>query len=449
MRSLYFLAFFFLILLIVGFYSSRKTTSYQSYALGYRRYPWWIIMATLSASFLGGGYTMGVSTKTITVGIGAIIGMFGFSVKELIVGKWIAPHIASDKSVLTLGDMMGKHYGKKAQVITGLLGVFVSVGVLGVQLSAMGYVIQTFFGLSHSVGVIVGSCVIVVYTLLGGLSAIVLTDVLQFIVLIIGIPLTLFFGLQAVDMAQFNMLLEAQWQSLGTSETIVLSISLFLTFLLGETFVPPYIQRLLIGTSSKDTVKGTLGSGLLSIPFFIISGLIGLVAISLNASVSPDLAMPFVIQTYLPAGIKMVVMLGVISAVMSTADSFLHSGAIVVERDIYEPLCQTQPARNALLLKVVVLIMACLSVIAAISVPSLIDLCIISWTFWSPMMLPAAFMLLIGRPVAKRVMFSGMAIGAVTTILWSIFNPDAVLAALVVGVFSHVIWYGFCRFKQC
>lgn len=70
-------------------------------------------------------------------------------------------------------------------------------------------------------------------------------------------------------------------------------ISLFLTFLLGETLVPPYVQPLMIGRSTHHTARGILWSGLFSVPFFAISGGIGLVALTLAPNLDLNLAMPY------------------------------------------------------------------------------------------------------------------------------------------------------------
>ncbi|MCG2743213.1 MAG: hypothetical protein L6271_04680 [Desulfobacteraceae bacterium] len=105
-----------------------------------------------------------------------------------------------------------------------------------------------------------------------------------------------------------------------------------------KTLVPPYLQRLLINRDVKKIARGTYLSGLFSIPFFAITGLIGIVALALDPSVNPNLAMPFVIKQALSPLFQGIVIAAVISIVMSSADSFLNAAAICFSNDIVRPL---------------------------------------------------------------------------------------------------------------
>lgn len=215
----------------IGIILQKHVKDFHSFALGRQKVSWMIITATLSASFLGGGYSMGVATKAITVGVAALIGMFGFSVKELLVGAFIAPKMSKYPQAVSLGDIMKQHYGTAGKVVTGFLGAVVCVGVLGVQVSAMGHIVNVFLGVPYEVGVILGTVILTLYTVMGGLSAIIITDIIQFLLLVIGIPLTLLFGVMAVDAGTMGPLIVDNVSALTQTETLLLSLSLFLTFM--------------------------------------------------------------------------------------------------------------------------------------------------------------------------------------------------------------------------
>ena len=72
----------------------------------------------------------------------------------------------------------------------------------------------------------------------------------------------------------------------------------------GETLVPPYVQRLCIGKTAAEAARGTLLSGLFSIPFFAVTGLIGLVALAIDPALDSNLAMPHVVVTVMPPVLK-------------------------------------------------------------------------------------------------------------------------------------------------
>lgn len=160
-------------------------------------------------------------------------------------------------------------------------------------------------------GVLIGCGIVIAYATVGGMRSVVWTDIIQFIVLAFGIPMTLYFGLQHVGgwQAMQNNLPATHFTLPTEPLAMVALLSLFMTFMLGETLVPPYLQRLLIGKSSKDVIRGSLLSGLFSIPFFAITGLIGLVALAMQSSLDANLAMPYVIQQAVPPILQGIVQL--------------------------------------------------------------------------------------------------------------------------------------------
>jgi len=176
---------------------------------------------------------------------------------------------------------MGEAYGKTAQIITGLLSVLVCAGILGAQVAAIGYVVQVFLGFPYYIGILFGCMVVVFYSTFGGMRAVILTDVVQFIILSIGMPVLVVFGIQQNGgLESFIVNIPAKNLNILNGMTLTAFSSLFLTFLIGETLVPPYVQRLLIGKDPAVTAKATVISGLYSIPYFIISGLVGLIALA-------------------------------------------------------------------------------------------------------------------------------------------------------------------------
>lgn len=94
----------------------------------------------------------------------------------------------------------------------------------------------------------------------------------------------------------------------------------------GEALAPPYTQRLLIGRNPKGTARGTVLSGLFSIPFFIVTGMIGFTAYALGVAKDASSAMPDLVQAVLPLGIRGVVMAAMVSIIMSAARRLSQRG---------------------------------------------------------------------------------------------------------------------------
>ena len=190
------LVIYLIIVLTVGMLAGRRISGLEDFAVAGRSFGSMVIFATLSASFIGGGFSMGNAEKVFLVGIANIVALWGFSLKEVLVGLFIAPRLEKYPDAVSIGDILEPHYGKVARVFSGVFGVVLCAGIMGAQVSAMGYIFNIFLGMDRLTGILVGCGIVIAYSTIGGMRAVIWTDVIQFIVLAIGIPLTLYFGIQ-------------------------------------------------------------------------------------------------------------------------------------------------------------------------------------------------------------------------------------------------------------
>jgi SSS family solute:Na+ symporter len=434
--------------LVLGLIASRGIRTLDNFSVAGRSYSSFIVFATLSASFIGGGFTMGNAEKVFLFGIVNIFALWGFSLKEILVASFFAPRMDQFSRAISVGDILGESYGKPAKIISGFLGLALCCGIVGAQVGAMGYVFQLFLGIDHLWGILIGCGIVIAYSTVGGMKAVVFTDVLQFVLLVIGIPLTLLMGVHSAG--GWEVMIESvpadHFQILGNT-TLLGFVSLFLTFLLGETLVPPYVQRLLIGRTAVQTRWGTLWSGLLSIPFFAVTGLIGLVALSLDANLDANLALPFVVKQTLPIGLKGLVVAGIISVVMSSADSFLNGAAVACSNDVINPL-RREPLRETqqlLLAKAVTVLVGVLAVVFAIKIRSILDILIWAYNFWAPTIVIPMGAALLGVRAATWVFVAAAVSGMTGSLIWEqVFGAPGGIDGLIIGVFSNLALFTAC-----
>lgn len=428
----------------LGLWSGRGIGSLEQYSVAGRSFRARVIFATLSASFIGGGFSIGNAEKVFLWGVVNIFALWGFSLKEIVIAAFVAPRMDRFRHVISVGDIMAHDYGKTGKIVTGVFSVLLCSGIVGAQVGGMGYIFHVFLNIPHTWGILIGCGIVITYTVVGGMRAIVFTDIVQFLALGVAIPSTLYFGVQQVGgwSALREALPAGHFELPGPGMSTMAFISLFLTFVLGETLVPPYMQRLYIGKSARHTARGSLLAGLFSIPFFAITGAIGLVALVMKPDLNANLALPFVIKEVLPVGLKGVVIAGMISIVMSSADSFLNSAAIAFTNDIVKPLRRVaMTARTELLLaKWVTLATGLLAVVFAIQIKSVLDILIVAYNFWAPIILIPLVGVLLGVR-GKTVAFVGGALaGGLGTILWNqTLSKTTGLDGLVVGVFCNLV----------
>lgn len=431
------------IILFTGVLAGKNINGLKDYAVAGKSFGTLIIFATLSASFIGGGFSLGNAEKVFLVGIANIVALWGFSLKEILVAKYIVPKMDKYPEAISVGDIIEPHYGKNARIFTGVFAVLLCAGILGAQVGAIGYIFNLFLGIERFWGIIIGCGIVIIYATIGGMKSVVWTDVIQFVVLAIGIPLTLFIGLEYVGgWESMTQKIPASRLELATSPEALLTIgALFLTFLLGETLVPPYVQRLLIGKTTKDVSKGTFLSGFFSIPFFAITGLIGLVALAINPDINPNYAMPYVIKETLPPFLQGIVIAAIISIVMSSADSFLNASSIAFINDIVKPLKKRslEQKTELQLARGVTLFVGILSVVFAISIESILDILIYAYNFWAPTVLIPLAAAILGFYVSTKRFIAGAVAGITGALIWNVaLHAPMHVDGLVIGAFANM-----------
>ena len=432
-----------LAILLVGLWSGRGMKTLADFSVSNRSYGSMVIFATLSASFIGGGFSIGNAEKVFRFGIVNIVVLWGFSLKEILVAKFIAPRTGNFTGVISVGDLMDRGYGKFGRIVSGFFSVFLCAGIVGAQVGAMGIIFNVFLDIQPIWGILIGCGIVITYSTIGGMRAVVLTDVVQFCVLAIGLPAALVFGI--VKLGGFSAIKAAapagHFSIPAEGMTICAFLSLFLTFLLGETLVPPYVQRLFMAKDAGHTARGTMLSGIFSIPFFAITGAIGLVALTLDPELDPNMAMPYVVSTVLPIGIRGIVIAGIISIVMSSADSFLNGAATCCINDVVKPLRRNPMSERSelLLAKLTNCLVGILAVVFAIKIPSILDILIYAYNFWAPIIVVPLAAVLLGVRVTRAGFLAGTLAGAVGTLAWNyLLKTPAGIEGLAIGVFCNL-----------
>jgi solute:Na+ symporter, SSS family len=285
------------------------------------------------------------------------------------------------------------------------------------------------------------------------MRAVVVTDLFQFGILAIGMPLVLIFGISyvgGIDALIAAVPADRLTVPSGHFSWVEL-IALILAFMIGETLVPPYVQRLCIGRTVRDASRGTLYAGLFSIPFFAVTGLIGLVALAIDPNLNSNLALPHVVVTVLPPVLKGLVIAAVISIVMSTADSFLNSASIAFINDIVQPL-RTKPLStrlSLLLAQIVTFAVGVVSVIFAITIERLFDIIFYAYTYWAPVVVVPLIAAIYGYRKGVVAFIAGAVVGLAAALIWDmLLQRPGHVAGLVVGALANLIVFSLIPHKH-
>ncbi|MEM9221904.1 MAG: sodium:solute symporter family protein [Pseudomonadota bacterium] len=429
-----------------GLVIGAKTSSFEGYAVAGRSLGSMVIFATLSASFIGGGFSIGNAEKVFLFGVANIVALWGFSFKEILVAQYLAPKMDRFRWAVSVGDIMETGFGRMGRLFSGIFALFLCSGIVGAQIGGIGAVFRIFLGLDTVLGIWIGCGIVICYTTIGGMRAVIFTDIVQFVILSIGIPLVLVFGIIYVGgIENFVSSVPAEHLILpGPDHSWITLMALFLAFAFGEALVPPYVQRLLIGRTSRAVAKGTLLAGIFSIPFFAITGFIGLVALAIDPDIPAALALPHVIATVMPTVLGGLVVAGVISIVMSSADSFLNSAGVALVNDIVRPL-RAKPLSDGatlLLARVATFAVGVSAVAFALTVESVLDILLTAYTYWAPVIVVPLAATILGVQRHKMVFLMAAVAGIVSAFGWNILlgKPYGVEGFVIGTVFNAAVF---------
>jgi SSS family solute:Na+ symporter len=428
---------YFLILLGVGLWVSRSLKNFDDFSIGTRNYGAFFVFATLSASFIGGGFTLGLAEKVFSLGLVYAIVLLGFSLKEILVATIIAPRMGPFRDARSVGDIIGRLYGPSAKILTGIASGLVCAGIAGAQFAAFGYILQVLTGIEPVYGILLGAALVIAYDSLGGMKSVVINDVIHFVVLSVTFPCILYFGLKQIGgLSQLIISVPSSHLNILDSMPLLTIAGMFLSFFFGETLVPPYVQRLLIGKSVSVTARGTLWSGLLSIPFFFLVAIIGLIALVLEPGLEPNLALPYVINTVMPVGLKGLAIAGMLAVVMSSADSFLNAAAVSVTHDVIKPLKKKIISKKTELLyaRVFTCIIGLIGVVFALLSSSALDILLAAYNFWTPFILVPLVGGILGYKASTKIFWISCIMGIISSyFLGAVIGIGFNLACFVLG----------------
>ncbi len=241
---------------------------------------------------------------------------------------------------------------------------------------------------------------------------------------------------------------EAHFSIMG-DYSIGMFVSLFIAFLLGETLVPPTTQQALSAPDSRHARIGYTVAGGFGFLFYFVSATIGLIALVLYPNITPDQAMPTLIRDALPIGITGLVLASLLAVVMSTADSYLNSAAVIFVGDIYKPFIEPDVSdkKRLWIERVVNLLIGLGAVIFALYATSIVDALLMSYALWAPtILLPFVFAVLFDLRCSRSAI-AAMLAGALVTIVWKWgpFDLQAAtgLTALIAGVIANIAVFTF------
>src|SRR3989338_6714654 len=351
---LWFVIGYWIISVAIGLIASLKVHNTKDFAIAGRHLPFYMVVATVFATWFGAETVLGVPETFLGEnmrGIGA--DPFGSSLCLIFVGLFFAAPLYKMK-LLTIGDFYKKRYGRTAEVMTTLAIVVSYLGWVGAQIAALGLVfnIVSDGAISQTTGMWIGSMTILIYTFFGGMWAVAVTDLIQMIIIVIGM---LYIGGEVSELAGGvgTVVQHARdagkfefWPSADMKDIIAFAAAA-MTMMLGSMPQQDVFQRVQSAKTIKYAVWGSVLGGSLYFIFAFVPMFLAysatlidpdMVAKNMGEGGDPQMILPQLVLTNAPLFAQVMFFGALLSAIKSCASATLLAPSVSFSENILKPM---------------------------------------------------------------------------------------------------------------
>jgi len=430
------LIFTFLLLSLIAKKNVKDLNTIASVSVGFLP-----LVCTVIAVPIGGGSIISIIENGFKYGISPLIGFLGFSLQLFIISL-----IFTSKriNILSVGDLFSQTYGTPAKVFTGFFVVIFNLGMIITMIRSISFALEPCVDLLIA-PTICCATVFIICCYIGGITSIIWTNIIQCIFMLISpvIGVALIYSYYD-NFSQFiNCIPKTHWK-LYPEYSYVKSITIFTSFLLGNALMPPILHSLNMSKNVYHASYSHIIAGIFIafFAFFLIACGMGFAATNINHT--GNILSSIIIAAPFP--LKIFIMSFVLTAILSSMNSFLHIAAITFVNDILKPFFRNINQLKAV--KISVLILGAISIILVffISLP-LIDMLFFAYKFWGPLFLAPLVGIYFNKLISKAYLYINSFITICIMLLWNLFAFDQLteINDLIIGVGANFVLYIITR----
>lgn len=417
-------AIYVFLMLAVGVYASKKTHTTSEFIVAGRSMPMFLCTATIVATWFGGGTMMGASGAAYDDGmLGVIADPFGAALCLFLVGLFFA-RLFRRLKLLTFVDFVDQRFGKVAATFATLVSIVSNIGWLAAMLVAFALIFQSLTGTPLEVGIVGGALVIFIYTMIGGMWAVAMTDFVQMMIIIIGI--VVLFVVVLIDVGGWGAIAARLPENTfrmtpidATPADWLNYFRLWLIFGFADIASQSLMQRALAAKNERVAQNSFYLAGTGYLLFGMIPVLLGIIAsvtmpgLAESEAVIPSLAIehlhPIAVAVFVGA---------VLAAIMSSGDSSLLGCASLVSNNLL-PLFKKNPGDRLSLLvaRAAIPSLGLVAIIIAIKAREVFDVMI----------------------DANVLLLAAIIVPFVLGVWWKKANRSGALAAMAAGIAAWLI----------
>ncbi|MFA5668933.1 MAG: sodium:solute symporter family protein [Balneolaceae bacterium] len=432
--TILFLSLYIIGIITVGIWN-RKSDSSEDYFLASRKLPAWLLAITFIASWWGGGSAIDLVDHAHKNGLSSF---WIYGVPVLIATALMFLFAKGIRNIGTISQpqLMNQRYNSTVSLLLTIFIIIFMVIASAVQVIVIGRFFHAFFNMSYEAGAILGTVIVLTYSLFGGFRGVVLTDLLQFVFFLFTAIFLFFFAYHhSGGMAAVNATALANQNFGYTSFFSNVSDNLAYVITFGTSWMiqANIWQRISAAKKATDARKMMIFSFIAFIPLYLMVTYTGMFASVMYDSVPTGGIIPNMISNIPNPILSSILFVGLCSAIMSTMDSLINTGALSLTVDIYQKYINptASSAHNVLIARFSTFLVSAAALVIALRIQSVLT---ISW-IGSDFLTTGAFIPLVLGFIWARGTSTAAIISMVFGLIFSSYN---LLVAL--GVNLPIAW---------
>lgn len=404
------IAVYFVLMLSIGVFSAFKIQTPSDFYVAGKKAGLIPVSGSLLATILGGSAILGTIELSQEIGWAALWFLFcaAFGLFILIpISKYLKRF-----GNYTLPELLGTFYGKKAEIISSIIIPVAWLGIVAAQIIAAAKILSGMGFLTYSNAALIAGAIFISYTLIGGQLSILKTDVLQAVLIVIGLGALLFFAVKNVGTIKIEPLRVSSLfnNSFSALDLLILILTYSVTFVVG----PDIYSRVFCAKNEKTASRSILIAALALIPISFVLTLLGIYSQQFQSGEIVAFA-----QNLLPGWAYGLFIAALLSAVMSSADTTLLTSSIILNELITGNL---NKKKSLGITRIIVVFMGILSILISFYVTSIIQALLFALTFFSGAFVVPTLAGLLKLKIHKGKVVSAIFIGGLVALIGKIIN---------------------------
>ncbi len=345
---IWFVVIYWVISVGIGLWAAMRVKNTADFAAAGHSLPLPIVTAMVFATWFGSEAVLGIPAEFIKEGLGGVVAdPFGTALCLILVGLFFAKHLYN-RRMLTIGDFFREKYGRTVEVLVTLCIVASYLGWVAAQIKALGLVFNVVSdgAISQDLGMIIGACSVLVYTLFGGMWSVAITDFVQMIVIVIGM---LYISGEMTSMTGgFTMVIEhaaaagkfSFWPDMNLVAILGFTAALC-TMMLGSIPQQDVFQRISSSKNVSIAVQASILGGILYFVFAFVpmyltysATLIDPALVDRYINTDSQMILPKLIMEHAPVFAQIMFFGALLSAIKSCASATLLAPSVSFAENI-------------------------------------------------------------------------------------------------------------------